>query len=68
MKKRFLFEWAAMFLFLTIMLPLIYQFFIHSKEDILRFILFQIRFVAPSLSILLVLFQYWRYKRAKKQS
>jgi hypothetical protein len=68
MKKRFLLEWIALFLFLSIVLPLIYQFFIHSKEDILRFILFQIRFVAPSLSILLVLFQYWRYKRAKKQS
>jgi len=68
MKKRFLIEWAAMFLFLTIMLPLIYQFFIHSEEDILRFIRLHIRYIAPSFVLLLAVFQYWRYKRAKKQS
>ncbi|MDP2238314.1 MAG: hypothetical protein Q8J88_17945 [Bacteroidales bacterium] len=66
MKKRFLLEWGALFLFLTIVLPLIYQFFIKGEEDILHFILLQIRFVAPSLSVLLAVLQYWRYKRVKR--
>lgn len=65
MRKRFMLEWGALFLFLIIVLPLIYQFFIRGEEDIIRLIFIQIRYVAPILSVTLALSQYFRYRKNK---
>ncbi len=65
MRKRFILEWGTLFLFLIIVLPLIYQFFIHGEEDIIRLIFIQIRYVAPILSVTLAVSQFIRYRKNK---